>query len=231
MKKFKLFCIPHAGGSASVYSKWNKFTQPYIEVVPIELAGRGKRFNENLYSSVNEAVEDIYKIIKDDLKTDYALFGHSMGSLIAYELAHYIIKLQKDSPKHIFLSGKKAPHIKADNICIDDLSDTEFKDKILSLSGTPKEIFQNKDMLNIFEPILKADLRILDAYKYFERGEKLNCNITILNGKNDNLTINDIWSWKQHTSKSCNIYLFKGGHFYLNENIKDLINIINSTLK
>ncbi|MBC2578803.1 thioesterase II family protein [Clostridium sp. DJ247] len=230
MKKVKLFCIPHAGGSAAVYSKWKKYINPSIEICPIELAGRGKRFNENLYNNINEIVEDIYEIIKNNLQTDYAFFGHSMGSLIAYELTYHIMKLKNKSPKHIFFSGKKAPHIMYKNRLIHTLSDIEFKNRILEFSGTPKEVFENRDMLNIFAPILRADLGIFETYKYVEKHCKLDCNITIINGKNDDLTINDISGWKQHTSKSCSIYLFNGGHFYLNENLEALISIINTTL-
>lgn len=230
MSKIKLFCIPHAGGSAAVYSKWKNYINPSIDICPIELAGRGKRFKEDFYNNINEAVEDVYNIIKNDLDDNYAFFGHSMGSLIAYELAHYIVKLKNNQPKHIFFSGRKAPNVIYENNSIHKLSEEDLKNKVFEFSGTPKEVLDNTHMSNAFLKILRADFKVCELYKYVKRDLKLDCNITILNGNKDDIKINHIASWKQHTSKECSIYFFKGGHFYMNDNIKSLAYIINSTL-
>ena len=230
MSNIKLFCIPHAGGSAAFYSKWKDYINPSIEICPIELAGRGKRFKEDFYDNIDEAVEDVYDIIKNDLDNNYAFFGHSMGSLIAYELSHYIMKLKNKPPKHIFFSGRKAPNIIYENNSIHKLPGEELKRKVFEFSGTPKEVLDNSHMSNIFLKILRADFKICELYKYVKRDFKLDCNITILNGNKDDIKINHIASWKQYTSKECYIYFFKGGHFYINDNIKSLAYIINSTL-
>lgn len=230
MSNIKLFCIPHAGGSAAFYSKWKDYINPSIEICPIELAGRGKRFKEDFYDNIDEAVEDVYDIIKNDLDNNYAFFGHSMGSLIAYELSHYIMKLKNKPPEHIFFSGRKAPNIIYENNCIHKLPGEELKRKVFEFSGTPKEVLDNSHMSNIFLKILRADFKICELYKYVKRDFKLDCNITILNGNKDDIKINHISSWKQYTSKECYIYFFKGGHFYINDNIKSLAYIINSTL-
>lgn len=230
MSNIKLFCIPHAGGSAAFYSKWKDYINPSIEICPIELAGRGKRFKEDFYDNIDEAVEDVYDIIKNDLDNNYAFFGHSMGSLIAYELSHYIMKLKNKPPEHIFFSGRKAPNIIYENNCIHKLPGEELKRKVFEFSGTPKEVLDNSHMSNIFLKILRADFKICELYKYVKRDFKLDCNITILNGNKDDIKINHIASWKQYTSKECYIYFFKGGHFYINDNIKSLAYIINSTL-
>ena len=82
-----LFCLPYAGGSEVAYYKWKKYLHPSIELIPIELKGRGKRFNEIFYESLEEAVDDIFENIKDKIiNNDYAIYGHSMGSLLSYEL-------------------------------------------------------------------------------------------------------------------------------------------------
>ncbi|MDF2505617.1 thioesterase domain-containing protein [Clostridium sp.] len=230
MSKIKLFCIPHAGGSAAVYSKWKRYINTSIEICPIELAGRGSRFKEDLYNNINEAVEDVYNIIKNDLNNNYAFFGHSMGSLIAYELTYHIMKLKDKPPKHIFFSGRKAPNVIYENNSIHKLSEENLKNKVFEFSGTPKEVLDNVHMSNVFLKILRSDFKVCELYEYAKKDFKLDCNITILNGNKDDIKINHIVSWKQQTSKECCIYFFKGDHFYINNNIESLAYIINSTL-
>ena len=117
MTKIKLFCLPHAGGSAFNYSKWKKYFNPFIEVIPIELAGRGYRMEESLYHSIEEAVNDVYKIIVKHLNNSpYILYGHSMGSLIAYELARKIQNSNNVLPEFLVLSGRNHPNSKIKDI-------------------------------------------------------------------------------------------------------------------
>lgn len=230
MDKIKLFCISHAGGSAAAYSRWQKYIDPSIEVYPIELAGRGRRFYDKPYDNISEAVEDIYNIIKKDLSDRYAFFGHSMGSLIAYELAVYISRKKTRIPEHIFFSGRKAPNIIYENNAVHKLSDKELKNKLLELSGTPEEVINNEHLCSIFLKVLRQDFKICELYNYNQMNEKLNCNITVLNGNRDNININHIALWREHTSKSCYIHSFKGGHFYIGKNMEGVAYIINSTL-
>lgn len=230
MRKVKLFCIPHAGGSATSYLKLKKYINSHIEVCPIELAGRGRRFNESFYDSIEEAVYDVYKIIESNLDYEYAILGHSMGSLIAFELAHHIIKLKKQKPIHIFFSGRKSPNIIYTSNQIHKLPEEEFKNKIFEFSGTPKEIFENEKIFRTFLPILRADFKICEQYKYKEKPSKLNFDISILNGNMDDIKIKHIADWRKFTSKKCNIHFFQGGHFYINHNWNNLSDFINSII-
>lgn len=226
----KLFCFPYAGGTSAIYAKWRRYISKNINLCPIELAGRGQRYEAPLYNTLNEVIEDVYSIIKNDIDDNYAFFGHSMGCLVAYELAHKIRKLGKNSPYHIFFSGKSAPHSEKVSRNIYNLPDEEFKSEILSLGGTPKEILEQQELLDIFLPILRADFKVNDTYKYIEPDKKLDCNITVINGKEDDMSLSDIVGWKQHTSGDCKIYMMDGGHFYLNDKYEDIIKIINHTL-
>ncbi|WP_234121292.1 thioesterase II family protein [Clostridium hydrogenum] len=228
--KIKLFCIPHAGGSAASYFKLRECIGDSMEVILIELAGRGKRYNDKFYDSIDEAVKDVYKSIKDDMDCEYAIFGHSMGSLIAYELVHYIKRLKGKLPINVFFSGRKAPNVIYENNFIHKLQDEELKNEILQLSGTPKEVFENKRIFDSFLPILRADFKICEEYKYKEKQSKLDCDITILNGTMDNIRIGDIAAWKMHTNKKCSIYFFEGGHFYINDNWESISKIIYKTI-
>ncbi|MCX7922799.1 MAG: thioesterase domain-containing protein [Clostridia bacterium] len=232
MSKIKLFCLPYAGGSAMVYSKWKRFLHNSIELCPIELAGRGKRFNEPFYESFGSAVEDVYNLVKSQIDdSKYAIFGHSMGSWLAYEL---ILKLKESNypePVHAFFSGRYPPHIKHREEKIHMLPDDEFMSKILKYGGTPKELAENKELLAIFIPILRADYRILETND--ERPEicQLGYGISVLNGIEDaEVTQNDLDEWEKYAGESFNLYEFDGGHFFINDHTQKIVDIINRTL-
>lgn len=227
-----LFCIPYAGGSAYVYSLWKKYINKNIKVKSVELAGRGKKINMPLYKSFSDAVNDIYFDIKDTIIEDeYAIFGHSMGSTLAYELVHKIFSQNMPLPSHIIFSGRLPPECNNVFRKICNKSDNEFQQEILKLGGTPKEVFINKDLRNIFLPVLRADYNILENYKYINYEKKLPIDISVFVGTDDMCEYkNDMKKWKIHTEKSCTIYEFKGGHFFINESVTEVTDVINNIL-
>lgn len=226
-----LFCLPYAGGSKSIYYKWKNYLDPSIKLYPVELKGRGKRLDEGFYENMNEAVEDIYNIIKEEIESDeYAIYGHSMGSLIAYEMYYRIEKAKKRKPQHMFFSGYKAPNIIAERDISYTLSDNAFIEKIIKLGGTPEEVLNNEELLELVLPILKNDIKILEKYIYKERENKIACNISVLNGDKDSFNLNEILEWKKHISNKCKFYTLSGNHFFINDNIENITNIIKYTL-
>ncbi|MGH0606505.1 thioesterase II family protein [Bacillus mycoides] len=223
MKKTKLFCCPHAGGSAFSYSKWKNYFNPHIEVVPIELAGRGYRIEESLYQSMEEAVNDVYNSIVKKLDNSlYILYGHSMGSLIAYELARKIQDSNNVLPEFLVLSGRNHPNSKIKNIR-HNLPDEQFKNEVIAMGGTSTEVLQSEELMGIFLPILRADFKIVETYIHNNNIRACDIDFLVLNGKNDELTTYDeVKKWKQYTSKSCTFNSFEGNHFFLNENIEEI---------
>lgn len=236
-RKIKLFCFPYAGGSsATIYSIWKQYLHSNIELYPVELAGRGKRFKEKHYSTFEEVVDDMYNIIDKYIdSSEYAFFGHSMGCNIAYFLAKRIQSENRNPPRHIFFSGMYPPHIIKDEKILHNLPDYEFVEEVYKLGGMPKELIENSKFFNVFVPILKSDYRILencDLRKYVDINKfKLNCDITVLNGNQDEkITDVDIFSWKECTNRSFESHEFNGGHFFIINNVGTIIDIINKKL-
>jgi surfactin synthase thioesterase subunit len=226
-----LFCLPYAGGSEVIYYKWKKYLNSSIHLEPIELKGRGKRFNEDFYENLEEAVEDIFKNIKDKILHDeYAIYGHSMGGLLAYELYYKIYNENVKMPKHIFFSGYKVPSIPRNEKQIHLLPDDEFITEVIELGGTPQDIAQNEELRQLFTPILRNDFKMLEKYLYKEKKDKIQCDISILNGKEDDITLEELFSWKSHGDKGVKVYNFEGNHFFINTNVEDITKIINTTL-
>ncbi len=214
------------------YMSWRRQLDRRIDLKPIELSGRGKRFGEPLYHSVDEAIEDIYMKISDELDgTPYAVFGHSMGTIFAYELIRKIIHHTKQEPIHVFLSGRYPPYIETEEEHVYLLPDKEFIDSVVKLGGTNKAVVDNKELLDLFLPILRSDYKLVETYKHFGSLLRLNCDITVLNGKNDKYIIGKNASrWQEYTNKTCNFYEFEDGHFFINKFKDDVISIINSEL-
>lgn len=231
--KHKLFCFPYAGGSSNIYFKWNQYLLHSIELIPIELAGRGKRIHEKPYDSIDEMINDVFSIIQtyNLSESSYSFFGHSMGAIIAYEVAHYLIKKNIVlGPTHIFLSGRQPPHIITDRDITHNLPDELFKEKLFALGGTPKEFFDHPELLSFFLPLIRNDFKIVETYTYSER-KPLSSPITVFLGTEEkDIDEKDISEWSLHSSSSCKIYMFPGDHFFINKFYPKIINIINQSL-
>lgn len=233
MNKMKLFLFPYAGGAAASYNQWKQYLDPAIEYRSIELAARGRRMREANYNSIDNAVDDVFNIIKSELtQGPYALFGHSMGSMIAFELAYKIKKNNLPMPVHIFLSGRAAPQVPRDKKrTLHHLDDIEFKKQLLEMGGTPKEFFDHPELLEVFLPLLKGDFRLTETYTHGKKDVPLDVDITVLGGKQDEDTPEEVEAWRVHAGKNCDIHYFDGGHFFIHEENKRVVGIINEALQ
>lgn len=231
MSRLKLFCIPYAGGSATFYNKWIKYLDEFIDLYPVEFPGRGIKCRDSLCYSMDELVNYIYKQVEGELdNSEYAIFGHSMGALVAYELAHKIKNSGYEGPKHIFFSGRQEPDILERN-GLSSLSEIEFKDAISGYIEAPEELFENIELLDFFLPIFKSDFSIIENYRHVNKNDKLDCFITVLNGKQDPyVNINNVLGWSKYTKKQCGFQTFEGGHFYINDNLEKVVKIINDSI-
>jgi medium-chain acyl-[acyl-carrier-protein] hydrolase len=236
MSIIKLFCFPYAGGSAAMFNKWKPFlnTNSGIELVPVELAGRGSRVSEPLYIGLQEAVDDLYQIVSASIgNTPYAFFGHSLGGLLVYELAQKI-KLLKNIPQplHLFFSGKSAPDIERSRSKKYHLMDNDdFKLKVIELGGTPPEFFNHPELVEFFLPMLKNDFRLSEINLSEQSADPFECNISVFLGKDDCETSEEQASnWKMHTKGICTLHYFNGGHFFLHDEGIAIIELINNTL-
>ncbi len=232
MKGIRLFFLPYAGGSASVFLSWKRSLDQAIDVKPVELAGRGKRICEPLYESMEEAVSDVFSIISKEIdEGEYAIYGHSMGTIIAYEVIRKIKAAKMKEPKHIFFSGGNSPN--TESICKDIhiLSDDDFIKHVSDYGGPNMELFENEEFKTMFLPILRGDFNIVKMYRFKNDNFKLGCNITIINGREDKLiSFDDMKNWESMTNGSCAFYEFDGGHFFINKYKLEICKIVNNIL-
>lgn len=232
MKKIRLFCFPHAGGSAASYNKWRLYMDKHIELIPLELAGRGRRVYDPLYNSIDEAIDDILKMIKSDLgHGPYAFFGHSMGAIMSYETALKIRQLNYPEPIHIFQSGRGAPDIPdAEDHNYHLLPEEEFKTKIVEMGGTPKEFFEHPELMEMIMPMLRSDFKLAETYRLRTEVMPFDYDLSVMVGKDEDVTAEQMFGWRKHTKKLCTLYYFEGEHFFLNDEVERVVSIINHTL-
>jgi surfactin synthase thioesterase subunit len=229
--KIKLFCFAHAGGSAVSFSRWRKLLDPGIELIPIELKGRGAKAGLPFYESIGEAVMDLYpQLEKEAGSSPYALLGHSMGTLLVYEMCRHIRTTGFRDPASAFFSGRMAPHLKEDDKILHLLPDDEFTEEIKKLGLTPAELFEHQELVNLFLPILKADYRMIETYACDVRTDPINSEFVIMTGKEDQWTQNRIGEWAPLTSRGCHFQEFEGGHFFLYERTAEVIDVLNRRL-
>lgn len=215
-----------------MYHQWKPFLQDEIELRPIELAGRGKRIIESPYKDIKAAVEDVFELIHEEIQqSPYMLFGHSMGAMIAYELAQKIREEGLQKPVHLFFSGKGALHVdRPDEKKYHLLDDNSFKKEVIELGGTPPEFFEHPELIELFLPLLKNDFRIAETHKLAGSIKEFDQDITVLLGQEDDLNVEQREEWVKHTTQSCYFHHFPGGHFFINDEQKKIVQIIQDVL-
>lgn len=227
----KLFCLPFAGGSKRAYSHWGRLANHSLEVEGIELKGRGERFGQGFYRDITEAVDDIYELIKDSIeKEEYALYGHSMGTLLAYELYYKVIDEGQRKPQHIFFSGRQSPIVKDNMHITSHMPDDEFIARLIALGGIQEELTQSKELMEFYLPVIKNDIRMMENYDFQKKAKNIECGISVLHGIDDTIDGPQEMMWDDLCEKRSKLYYFLGGHFFINDHTDKIMNIIEGEL-
>ncbi len=226
----RLFCFPHAGGSSMTYRGWGKVLSSKIEICPVNLPGRYKRIHEAPYDRISPLIDALAKEFQLFQELPFAFFGHSMGALIAFELARRLRREKQPGPTWFFASGRPAPQIIRNKPLIHNLPEDEFIKEVMILGGTPKELLQDQDLLKLFLPILRADFAINETYQYYQE-EPLDCPITAYGGlKDKSIKKEETELWKKQTNNDFLCRMFPGDHFFINSNQDAVLNALNQDL-
>lgn len=210
----RLFCFSYAGGGASVFRQWQATLPDQIEVCPVQLPGRENRISEPLITNLDKLVDVASVELAPYLDSPFAFYGHSIGARIAFELARNIRRKLGVRPCCLIVSGSRAPHIPEPNP-LHHLPDNEFMNELRRFSGTPEVVLQNKELMEMFLPILRADFSVDETYVYSE-DLPLDCPIFVFGGTEDvEAKIEELKAWADHTSEKVFLEMIKGGHFFL----------------
>lgn len=221
-----ILCLPYAGGSKSIFFNIKKHTD--FNLIDYELPGRGRRIRENNFDTIKKIVEDI--LDKVTFNNEYIIWGHSMGGYIAYELIKQIENKEIRKPKKVIISAQVPPTYKNKNKLykIINLDDEIFIKFLIAYGGTNPEVFENKELTELFLKIIRNDYNLVNEYTG-EPLKKITTKVEILYGdKDESISEEKVYLWKE-LCKKIEFKKISGGHFFINDLLKNS-NEINSIL-
>ncbi|MGZ5135291.1 MAG: thioesterase II family protein [Flavitalea sp.] len=226
-----LFCLPFAGGNKYSYQKYMDKAPAFLNIIPLEYPGRGARIKEALISDADLLVNDLFEKIKRTInQAEYAIYGHSMGGLIAFLLARKLMENNYKPPLHLFITGTcgpSSPLRSAKNRHL--LPGDEFIQELKDLDGIPHEILQNEELLGFIEPILRADFKTCETFRYREESP-LNIPFTVITGTEEDMQIEDIHLWQKESSSEVDFRQVPGKHFFIFNYPRVIVDIISKKL-
>ncbi|HSV66000.1 MAG TPA: alpha/beta fold hydrolase [Mycobacteriales bacterium] len=227
--RLNLICLPFAGGGASRYRDWPDQLPENIAVVPVQLPGREDRLLEPVVDSMEPLVSRLLAGLAGQLDRPVALFGHSMGALIAFELATRLRVLGHE-PVHVFVSGCRAPYLPRRSADRHMLPDPEFIASVRELNGIPPELADNADFLDLVLPTLRGDFTLVETYRYRDQ-PPLRCPVSVLGGLGDSeVSQADLAAWSRHTTGPCQVHLLPGDHFFVDTARPALLRLVSAKL-
>jgi len=217
----RIIAFPFAGGNTFSFQGIEKFIPEQFEWVTLELPGRGDRFGEDLLSTTKEVVNDLFNQLKPLIRDGFYMFyGHSMGTLLAYELTKKLIKLKMPLPSCLYVTGRGAPS-KLEKEKLADLPFELFWKKIDEMGGLPKEVLQNEHLLELYYPILKSDFKMIESYEYQKLVSPLPVPIHVCLGEKEvgeaknKISITQVKKWGDETIFPVVPEFLEGDHFFI----------------
>lgn len=226
----RLFCFPYAGGGTAIFRDWFQSLPEEIEVVAMRPPGRENRFSEAPISSLPTMVQLLYQNILPLLDKPFIFLGHSNGALTCFELARLLEAKQGPAPSKVILSAKCPPHIPSPAKSISHLSDAEFLAELKDIGGTPEEFFQNKEMMDLLLPILKADFSLSENFVH-ANNTLLKSETILFHGAKDRFSKEQNSSWQDLLHKPVELFEFSGGHFFIDTQRKEFLSLTNRLIK
>lgn len=225
MEKIKMICLPFAGGSKYSYYRYIKLAPEWLEVIPIDLPGRGARLNEPLLTDMYAVVDDVFSKISKHIDSPYIFYGHSMGALTTLLLTRKIRRENRPMPFHLFVTGHGGPAANDNKKLRHDLPEQELIDELFDLDGIPSEILKDKALLSFFLPIIRADFKAIETFQY-NAEDKFEIPITCVIGREEQITVARAEAWAQETNSTLEVKQFPGKHFFIYQYEREIMNLI-----
>jgi surfactin synthase thioesterase subunit len=210
----RLICFPHAGGSAGFYRPWAKAVSPAVEVHAVQYPGRADRMRDPLIGNAGQLSRLIAGAMMPLLDRPVALFGHSMGAVLAYEVGR-ILQARRTAPVHLFASGARAPHDREEAELNGDKDDDGLVAAMIELGGTDAELLRGQEMRELVLPYVRNDFRLIESYRQ-RSGPALSCPVTAITGDADpHVSPEQAARWADVTDAGFTLRTVPGDHFYL----------------
>lgn len=211
----RLLCFPHAGGSASTFRHWSKHLSPEVTVVAIEYPGRGRRVNEPLPASTYALVKTLVGEVVSSVEGEpFAMFGHSLGGQIAFELAWALENQGLPRPLRLILAASSSPNFRPTDR-LHQLPDKDLVIALQTLNGVPKVVLENEELVELMLPIVRSDLRMAETSTFHPPG-RLGIPVSLLSGDSDPLVSSDsMKGWSTYFDAAVEHIEYPGDHFFV----------------
>lgn len=219
----RLICLPHAGGGTADFRAWRDHLPGTVDLCPVVLPGRERRLSETPPNRMPELVEAMLADLASLLRSaPYAIYGHSMGAWLGFELIRAARRAHLPLPEHLIVGARRAPHVAGRHPPLSHLPDEAFVAAVQDRYGAiPEPVLQDRQIMALFLPALRADLTMLDHYEYVEE-HPLPVAITALQGRDDALVDEaEVRAWSAHTSADFVMRTQFGGHFFLRDDVDE----------
>lgn len=227
--RLRLFCFPYAGSTTELYRGWQHWFPEEIDVCLVHLPGRGRRFREHAFTRLLPLVTAIADDLAPFAGLPYALYGHSMGAMIAFELTRELFR-RGVGPRRLFVSGSRAPQFPRAEPITFNLPHDRFLAELKQLNGTPREVLENPEIMELFMHILRADFELLETYEYTP-GEPLACPVTVYGAVNDQrVPVESCWAWQDQTTADSQVRIFHGDHFFIRAPAPEFVNAFRNNV-
>ncbi|MBE9064277.1 alpha/beta fold hydrolase [cf. Phormidesmis sp. LEGE 11477] len=226
--QLRLFCFPYAGGSAWMFRSWASQLPESIEIIAVELPGRGKRLAEPALTDLAAIVQALGPQLLPHLNVPFAVFGHSMGALVAFETCQWLRRSAQITPVHFWAAAARAPHLAVQPPLMHTLDDDAFINRLKQYKGTPTSVLNNTELMALMVPTLRADFAVLETYTY-QSSTPFPFPITGLWGESDAIVSKtDVAAWQTHTPNFI-LQAIAGHHFFIHQS--SFANTLIPTLK
>ncbi|MEH6421457.1 thioesterase II family protein [Pseudomonas sp. CGJS7] len=214
----RLFAFPFSGGSATSYASWRGWLNPRIDLFCVQPPGRGVRMAEPPIRDIEQLLTQLVPDLLPLLDRPYLLYGHSNGALMAFAVANRLLQLGAPAPRAIALSAKCSPTVNKPRERVSELPDDRFIAKLSSLNGTPRELLNNPEIMQLFFPALRADFAVGENFRLPAVHPQLaRIPALIVAGEHDETLVADVFAWGELFQDSRQVAM-AGGHFFINTN-------------
>lgn len=224
-----LICLPYAGGSSAAFSPWRALLADTIALDLIQLPGRGARFSEPAFTHIDALVDQLFAHIQPSIAQPYFIYGHSMGGMIAFELIKRIHQNQLPLPQHLFLSATRPANALA-NETSSALTDAAFIEQLKLLNGTPQEILENQELMQLLLPMLRADFTLAEQY-YSAVTMPIDCPVSVVYGVNDRrVPFELVQDWQAMFVAKPRFRAISGEHFFIETHQRDVVAYVQTVI-
>jgi medium-chain acyl-[acyl-carrier-protein] hydrolase len=228
--RVRLLCLPHAGGGASAYRSWSDILPADIEVWAAQLPGREDRIKDPPFVRLPPLVEELTDLLLPHLDVPFAFFGHSMGALVAFELARHLRRRCGWTPAGLVVAAHHAPQLPDPEPPIHRLPDDHFLAAVQRLNGAPSEALLHPELQSLLLPALRADLAVCETYEYHDE-PPLDCPIAAFAAADDaRVGRDEMLPWAAQTRGGFTLRMFPGNHFFVASCRELLLQVLASHL-